>query len=237
MARMNDALAWSLLAASVLIFGGYEAAMLARGRRSPDRLARYAHARMRVAWVMAMRDVPDSEIVAVQALRNSLMSATIVASTAALALMGTVSLAGSSFASDIARFYSQGGLAIRPVLEGLLMSVLFASYVCSSNAMRYFNHATFVMAMPVGSAQRAEWMPLATDYVERGGILYSWGLRCFLMIAPVVAGIVNPLLMPVMTLLLVGVLWYFDRPASLRSPQMRTRAGDRRSDAPAVPGQ
>ena len=227
MVRMNDALAWSLLAASVLIFVGYEAATLARGRRSPDRLARYAHARMRVAWVIAMRDVPASEIVAVQALRNSLMSATIVASTAALALMGTATLAGSAFATDIARFYSHG-LDIRPVLEGLLMSVLFASYVCSSNAMRYFNHATFVMAMPVGSPQRDEWMPLATDYVERAGILYSWGLRCFLMIAPVVAGIVNPVLMPVMTLLLVGVLWYFDRPASLRSPALRTRSTDRR---------
>ena len=227
---MDDALAWSLMAASILIFVGYETAALARGRRSPDRLARYAHARMRVAWVIAMREVEGSEIVAVQALRNSLMSATIVASTAALALMGTVSLAGSSFVTDIAHLYSHG-LAIRPVMEGLLMGVLFASYVCSSNAMRYFNHATFVMAMPVGSTQRNEWMPMATDYVERGGILYSWGLRCFLMIAPVVAGIVNPALMPVMTILLVAVLWFFDRPASLRSPALRTRSTDRQPAA------
>jgi uncharacterized membrane protein len=223
---MNESVAWALLAVSILIFAVYEATVLTRGRKAPYRLARYAHARMRVAWVVAMRDVPDSEIVAVQALRNSLMSATIVASTAALALMGTVTLAGSSFASDIARFRSEG-LAIRPVLEGLLMCVLFASYVCSSNAMRYFNHATFVMAMPVGSPQRGEWMPMATDYVERAGILYSWGLRCFLMIAPVVAGIVNTLLMPAMTILLVVVLWHFDRPANMRSPALRTRASDR----------
>ena len=227
---MNELVAWILLAVSVLIFVVYELTVLTRGRKSPDRLARYAHARMRVAWVAAMRDVPDSEIVAVQALRNSLMSATIVASTAALALMGTVTLAGSSFASDVARFRSEG-LTIRPVLEGLLMCVLFASYVCSSNAMRYFNHATFVMAMPVGSAQRSEWMPLATDYVERAGILYSWGLRCFLMIAPVVAGIVNTLLMPVMTILLVVVLWHFDRPANRRSPMLRTRSTDHPPDA------
>jgi uncharacterized membrane protein len=222
---MNEFVAWGLLAVSVLIFAVYEATVLTRGRKAPDRLARYAHARMRVAWVVAMRDVPDSEIVAVQALRNSLMSATIVASTAALALMGTVTLAGSSFTSDIARFRSEG-LTIRPVLEGLLMCVLFASYVCSSNAMRYFNHATFVMAMPVGSPQRSEWMPMATDYVERAGILYSWGLRCFLMIAPIVAGIVNTLLMPAMTILLVVVLWHFDRPANMRSPSLRTRATD-----------
>jgi hypothetical protein len=33
------------------------------------------------------------------------------------------------------------------------------------------------------------------------------------MVAPVVAGIVNPLLMPVLTVGLVFVLWLFDRPA------------------------
>ncbi len=224
---MNEpVVAWSLLAVSVLIFMCYEAYVLSRGRTHPDRMARYAHARMRVAWVASLHDTPGFEIVAVQALRNSLMSATIVASTAALALMGTITLAGSTFASGIASFRTEG-VSVRPVLEGLLMCVLFASYVCSSNAMRYFNHASFVMSMPVGSPHRSTWMPLATDYVERAGILYSWGLRCFLMVAPVVAGIVNTRIMPAMTILLVVVLWYFDRPAMLRSPMLRTRAADR----------
>jgi len=51
--------------------------------------------------------------------------------------------------------------------------------------------------------------------VERAGLLYSWGLRFFLMVAPLVAGIVNPSLMPVMTAGLIFVMWYFDRPARL----------------------
>jgi hypothetical protein len=69
-------------------------------------------------------------------------------------------------------------------------------------------------------------MPMATSYVERAGILYSWGLRCFLMVAPVVAGIVNPLMMPAQTAGLVIVLWYFDQPAQVRPSTARTRAGD-----------
>jgi uncharacterized membrane protein len=226
---MNEPVTWSLLAVSVLMYAVYEAYVLTRGRRTPDRMARYAHARMRVAWVASLHDKPGFEIVAVQGLRNSLMSATIVASTSALALMGSVTLAGPTFESSIANFRTEGW-ETRPVLEGLLMFVLFASYVCSSNAMRYFNHATFVMGMPVGSRERNTWMPLATDYVERAGILYSWGLRTFLMVAPLVAGIVKPLLMPVMTGLLVTVLWYFDRPAELRSPMLRTRSSDRVED-------
>jgi hypothetical protein len=106
-----------------------------------------------------------------------------------------------------------GAQWLRPVLEALLMLTLFASYVCSSMAMRYYNHAGFVMSMPAQSEQRRPLEPMARDYVERAGLLYSWGLRFFLMVAPLVAGIVNPLLMPFMTVGLVFVLWYFDRPA------------------------
>jgi len=230
---MKEPVAWSLFAVSVLMFAIYEIYVWRLGNTHPDRMARYAHARMRVAWVASVTHQPGFEIVAVQALRNSLMSATIVASTAALALMGSVTLAGGAFTSGIASFHEEG-VTLRPVLEGLLMCVLFASYVCSSNAMRYFNHACFVMAMPVGSEQRAVWTPLATDYVERAGILYSWGLRTFLMVAPLVAGIVNAYTMPAMTILLIFVQAWFDRPAMLRSPMLRTRATDR-TGADAVP--
>ena len=223
---MREPVAWSLFAVSVLMFAVYEIYVWRLGNTHPDRMARYAHARMRVAWVASLHNKPGFEIVAVQALRNSLMSATIVASTAALALMGSVTLAGHALTSDFANFREEG-LTLRTVLEGLLMFALFASYVCSSNAMRYFNHACFVMAMPVASEQRAVWTPLASDYVERAGILYSWGLRTFLMVAPLVAGIVNAYTMPVMTILLICVQSWFDRPAQLRSPMLRTRSSDR----------
>lgn len=152
---------------------------------------------------------------AVQALRNSLMSATIAASTAALALMGTITIAGSAVAQGIAHLSSSGPVALRPVLEALLMLALIASYVCSAMAMRFFNHASLVMSIPVGTPERRSFNPMAQEYVHRAGLLYSWGLRFFLMIAPLVAGIVNPLVMPLMTVVLVAVLWLFDRPARL----------------------
>lgn len=225
-ADMNELLSWAMCGGSLLGFFVYEAWVVQRGRRHPERMARYAHARMRVAWVASMKAQPGSEIVAVQALRNSLMSATIAASTAALALMGTVTLAGSQVASSIALLGPTGSLSPRILLEGLLIITLFASYVCSATAMRYFNHAGFAMSMPVGSAERAQWLPLASAQVERAGLLYSWGLRSFLMVTPLVAGIVNPWLMPPVTLLLMGVLWAFDAPALPRDSALRTRAGD-----------
>jgi hypothetical protein len=211
----EQATAWIAFAISSFIFVVYEAWVLWVGRRHPERMARYAHARMRVNWAEALAARPGFEIVAVQTLRNSLMSATIAASTAALALMGTITLAGGSLVDSMSHLRSGGVPPLRPVLEGLLLLALFASYVCSSMAMRYFNHTGFVMSMPVESEQRKPLNPLALDYVERAGLLYSWGLRFFLMIAPLVAGIVNPLVMPAMTVVLVFVLWWFDRPTRI----------------------
>jgi uncharacterized membrane protein len=200
----EDALAWLAFGVSLFIFVAYEGWVLWVGRRRPQR--------MRSDWAAVLSERPGFEIIAVQTLRNSLMSATIIASTAALGLMGTITLAGGTMLESFAHPRGEGD-PVRPVLEALLMLALFASYVCSSMAMRYYNHAGFVMSMPAQSEQRKPLDPMARDYVERAGLLYSWGLRCFLLIAPLVAGIVNPLLMPFMTVGLVIVLWFFDRPA------------------------
>lgn len=95
---MNDATAplhlWALLlgVAILLVYEGWVGWL---GQRSPQRVARRAHARLRSAWVVALGQAPGFEIVAVQTLRNSLMSATITASTAALCMMGLVSLSGA----------------------------------------------------------------------------------------------------------------------------------------------
>lgn len=204
---------WIFFAVSTAIFASYEGWVLWVGHTHPERMARSAHARMRFSWASALSQQPGFEIVAVQTLRNSLMSATIAASTAALGLMATITIAGGAVAESIGQLDAQRAVPLRPVLEGLLMVALFASYVCSAMAMRYFNHAGFVMSMPVASAERKTLNPMALEYVQRAGLLYSWGLRFFLMVAPLVAGIVRPVMMPAMTALLVVVLWLFDRPA------------------------
>ncbi len=223
---MTDLDPWLPLLLSLLILAVYEGTVLWIGHHRPDRMARYAHARMRVAWVAALSKAPETEIVAVQALRNSLMSATIVASTAALGLMGSITLAGPSVASSLVHLHRDDPLGPRVVIEGLLMCTLFSSYVCAAWAMRYFNHASFAMSMPIGSDARAHWQPLAVAYVERAGLFYSWALRSFLLLAPLVAGILNIVVMPGMSIALVVVLWFFDQPANVRPASMRTRSDD-----------
>jgi hypothetical protein len=206
---MNTALVpWLSLLAALLVLGAYELHLSWLSRRQPQATARSAHALLRAEWVQALSAERGSEIVAVQALRNSLMSATITGSTAALALMGTLTVTSSS--QELALFGMQK-LSVRLALELLLLATLFASYVCSAMAMRYFSHVSFIMSMPVDSPERQHRQPLASDYIRRAGILYSWGLRLFLFLAPIVAGLVNPLAMPFAALGLALVLRSFDR--------------------------
>lgn len=207
--------AWSAFAVGLLLLVGYEGRAFWLGRTRPERMARYANAKVRMHWVQALSAQPGFEIVAVQALRNSLMSATIAASTAALAVMGSVSLAGVSLTSQLAHWSAHE--ALHTLLQGLLVLTLFSSYVCSAMAMRHYGHASFIMSMPVASPERAALNPMAANHVHRGGLLYSWGLRLFLMAAPLVAGIVHPYAMPVVGALLLVALHFFDQPGEVEA--------------------
>jgi hypothetical protein len=207
--------AWGAVALGLLLLLAYELRVFLVGRSRPDRMARSANAQVRMHWVKALSAQPGFEIVAVQALRNSLMSATISASTAALAVMGSVSLAGVSLANTLAHWSAHE--ALHTVLQALLVLTLFSSYVCSAMAMRHYGHASFIMSMPVASPERAALNPMAATHVRRGGLLYSWGLRLFLMAAPLVAGVVHPYAMPPVSLLLLVALQFFDQPAEVEA--------------------
>jgi len=48
-------------------------------------------------------------------------------------------------------------------------------------------------------------------YVRRAGILYSWGLRHLILVAPILASLLHPFAGPVAALLMVVALSGFDR--------------------------
>jgi hypothetical protein len=201
---MNNTLPWIAVVISFLIVIGYEVQIGRAARKNPAATARSNHLLLRAQWVAALAKQQGSEMVAIQALRNSLMSATINASTAALAMMGSISL-----------IESKGGLlktlSLHVALELCLVGTLFATYVCSALSMRFIHHAGFALSLPVGSAERESYLDLAVTYVQRGGQLYSWSLRFFLFSAPIVLGLIQPLVMPVGALVLLAVLTQFDR--------------------------
>lgn len=200
--------AWAA-ALTVAIVLLYEIGRALAQRRAPERMAPCAHARLREEWLLAISAQPGSEVLAVQTLRNSVMSATMTASTAMLGLIGSVTLAAPSLHGQL------GGetLALHPrlALELVLMAQLLASLVASTMSVRYYNHVGFVTAMPVGSPERQHWQAVGVRYVRRAGLLYGWGLRHLVLVAPALAGIVHPFAGPVAAVVVVIALVGFDR--------------------------
>ena len=180
---METAAAWGSLAISLALIGAYEVRAHRLGRRDPSHQARFVNAHVRQTWIAAMGRQAGMEIVAVQALRNLLMSATIAASTAALALMASLTLGGASLASGLAQLPHEGIAPLHVLLGATAVGLLFASYVCSAMSMRYYGNATLIVSLPVASPDRQRLNPVAGDYVQRAGRLYSWALRLFLRVA------------------------------------------------------
>jgi uncharacterized membrane protein len=206
--------AWLAAAATVGVVLAYELWLALLQRRQPQRLARSVHANLRQDWFDAVSAQKGSEILAVQTLRNAVMSATMTASTAVLGLMGTVSLAAPSLSSFIATDAAAWPLwTPRLAMELTVLALLLASLVSSAMAVRYYNHAGFVVGMPVDAPARQQWAATGTDCVRRAGLLYSWGLRQLLLVVPVVAFILHPLAGVVGALVVVLALARFDRVA------------------------
>lgn len=207
---MDLTLSWWAALATTAILVGYEASLALAQRRRPGRMARTAHANLREDWFAAVSRHKGSEILAVQTLRNAVMSASVIASITAIGLMGTVSLAAPSLHAEL------GAVAVphftpRLAMELVLLALLFASLVSSVMAVRYYSHASFVSGMPVDSEARQQWTSTGILYVRKAGVLYSWGLRQLVLVAPIVAFILHPIAGPFAALLVSGVLLGFDR--------------------------
>jgi hypothetical protein len=207
---MSTATSWLAALLTMVVVALYELWFAYAQRRRPLDLARTAHATLREEWFEAISRQPGSEILAVQTLRNSLMSASMIASTTVLGLMGTVTLSASSLA---ATFGGEAGVAFTPRLavELVLLALLFASLVSSAMSVRYYNHAGFIGGMPVGSEARQRWNPVGAAHVHRAGLLYSWSLRNLVLVVPAVAFILHPAAGPAAAVIVVVVLFAFDR--------------------------
>ena len=207
---MADPLGWWLAAITVVVLLAYQVLLAVAGRRQPHTLARAAHVTLREQWFVALSAQKGSEVLGVQTLRNSLMSATMTASTSVLALMGTVSLAAPSLNATF-RGTALPQFTPRLAMELVLITLLFASLVASVMAVRYYHHASFIVGMPVESDARRQWAGPGAAYLGKAGRLYGWSLRYLLLVVPVVAFILHPVTGPVAAVLVVGVLYGFDR--------------------------
>ena len=210
---MTLTMSWLAAVLTVAVLLAYEVSLAVAQHRRPERMARTVHANLREDWFEAVSAQKGSEVLAVQTLRNAIMSASMTASAAALGLMGTVTLAVPSLHAELGTGEASALPHFTPrlAMELVLLALLFASLVSSVMAVRYYNHACFVGGMPVESDARKRWTAAGTAYVRKAGVLYSWGLRQLVLLAPVVAFILHPIAGPIAALIVCAVLFSLDR--------------------------
>ena len=171
---------------------GLALAYFAKQWLRPARATRM-HDQLRQDWLQAISDSKGTEVLGVQTIRNSLMSCTMTATTATLALMGGVSLLHSSWAEA-----ATNGRAEVLQLHTLAVLVLLG--------LSFISSAGFVAGMPTDSPLRAQWLPLGQTSLRRAGHFYALAVRLLMWCVPMVLVGLQPWLGLVSAVLLLVVL-------------------------------
>ena len=204
---------WALLLGGGLILA-YQLYLSRRERRQPGRATHALNALARTRWVEAIMQDSRKDVLAVQTLRNSVMAASMMASTAILLVVGTLNLgADGARLEQLLRAFSshvQGSAGDHALILLLLIGDFFVAFFLFSMAIRFYNHVGYMINLPdthasVFSAHRV------ASYLNRAGRFYSLGTRAFHMCVPLVFGLFGPVYLVVAAVGLIIALYLMDR--------------------------
>ena len=154
------------------------------------------------------------DILAVQTLRNQVMAATFLASTAILISLGVIGLAFRpgmfaevSHALNLTGVKSETIWLIKLMVLALLFFFAFFNFTLS---IRYYNHAGFMINVPEAPAMSQNSIAAVLNH---GALHYTLGMRGFYLSIPIALWLFGPLWMLGGTVVLIGVLYKLDREA------------------------
>ncbi|MGN1055359.1 MAG: DUF599 family protein [Comamonas sp.] len=143
------------------------------------------HEQLRAAWLDSVSNTQGTEILGVQTIRNSLMSCTMTATAATLAFMGGVSLLYNSWTQTVPA--ADQAQALQQMIAMFAVLVLLGlSFITSMLSARQWHHTGFVAGMPVGSAQRKQWLRLGEKCLRKAGHYYALSVRLLMWCVPLV---------------------------------------------------
>jgi uncharacterized membrane protein len=187
---------WIEVAVSTTAFAsliGYHVWLVRTYRREPARTALgIAHA-VRERWVRTVM-TERRDILAVQTLRNWTMAATFLASTAMLIALGLLNVAMTTprlaEMSHLLNAVGSRSESLWMVKLTLLTLLCFAIFLNFALAVRYYNHAAFLLTLSDDGDGAIE---LATLAVHRGAVQYHIGMRGYYVTIPLALWLLGPL--------------------------------------------
>lgn len=216
------------LGASVLLVATYYALLGARVRRDPSYTIHSANEIARRLWVLDVMKSAGKDVMAVQTLRNFIMAAVFLASTASLLTMGTLTLSGQ--AESLARtwhslnVYGSRSPGMWTVKVLCLLVAFIVAFFAFTMAVRLTNHVLFMINVPDTRAHRDLSPEHVAERLNRAGTYFSIGMRAYFFAVPLVFWLFGPPLLVAATVGVVISLFFLDRSSSaprlsLQQPQ------------------
>ncbi len=192
---------WGALAVFLSMLFGYRFFLSLMLRHRPDNLFLGRLQEYRRAWIETHSGGHESVLV-VQTLRNTIMSASFLASTAVILIMGSFSLLPILASSENARdtFYISGSLdpavdTFKILLIILLMSYSFFNFTWY---IRDINYMAFVLNIPkkrLDEIQGGDATAYLADKFLKSGFHFSLGMRGYYFLVPLILWFFSPYLM------------------------------------------
>lgn len=205
------------LLVSALMVGAYYLFLNRQLRKNPTYTIHAVNEIARAHWVAHVMANPSRDIMAVQTLRNFVMGASLMASTATLLIIGTLTLSGQ--AENIGRSWHLLNPGGSHAAELWIIRILFLlidfiiAFFAFAMSVRLANHVIFMINVPAGLAQGALSPEQVARRLNRAGNLFAIGMRAFFFAVPLVFWLFGPLFLVAATAGLVFALHRLDRVA------------------------
>ncbi len=173
-----------------------------RTLRAPDSCAHSFNAKIRQRWVQMILADKNNGLLAIQTLRNSVMAANFMASTAILLIIGILTssekLSQWLLHTDLSTFIPAYSNELGALKLGLLVLVFFIAFYSFSMAIRYFNHVGYM----IGLAD-SELTQQTSLYLHKAGRYYTLGTRSYFFSLPIFMWLFGPYFLILGTLILI----------------------------------
>lgn len=208
----TDAIAFTISATGV---AAYYAFLKLKVRNDPTYTIHGVNAMARTLWVENIMHNASKDVMAVQTLRNFVMGSSLMASTAALLIIGTLTLSGQ------AEHISQNWHALSATkaqvaaLSTLKVTCLLADFIIAffafAMSVRLANHVVFMVNVPEHSAHHNLSPRAVARRLHRAGNMFAIGMRAFFFAVPLVFWLFGPYFLVLSSLGLVIALYRLDR--------------------------
>jgi len=181
-----------------------------RTLRAPDSSAHSFNAKIRQRWVLMILANNNNGLLAIQTLRNSVMAANFMASTAILLIIGTLTssekLSHWLLQSELSNLIPAYSNELGSLKLGLLVLDFFIAFFCFSMAIRFFNHVGYM----IGLAD-SELSQQTSLYLNKAGRYYTLGTRSFFFSLPIILWLFGPYFLILGTVILILGLSLLDK--------------------------